>query len=381
MSLNRSLKPTLALILAAALGMPMTAVATEISLAPMERAHTFAQIRQGEQMHTLFVTSLNGTTISAIDLSALSGLHSSDAFDVITRFTAVELDGFAKSGKQSRNYSLTRLTGVGPRGLAHIAAGTNYPAHGKEVGHEEAFLFPKISAATGPRSTIHVGAGDLLDYEVEVCARFDREVRSAADFEAARKGLFLCGDYSDRATLVRKLNLRDVGSGDGFPDAKSGPERFPAGPFLVVPKEWKSFLNDVVIETYVNGERRQRAKAGDMIKDLRAIVTETLDSAATRTWAYQGARVPMVGRPAIGTDSAVLTGTGDGVVFKEPSPAVIKELMGAKDRAGQLAVIERYLAGEVDKRIYLQPGNQVRYTSNYLGSIDSQVVAAARAKK
>ena len=137
----------------------------------------------------------------------------------------------------------------------------------------------------------------------------------------------------------------------------------------------------MVIETYVNGERRQRAKAGDMIKDLRTIVTETLDSAATRTWAYQGARVPMVSRPAIGTDSAVLTGTGDGVVFKEPGPAVITELMGAKDRAGQLAVIERYLAGEVDKRMYLQPGNQVRYTSNYLGSIDSQVVAAARAKK
>jgi 2-keto-4-pentenoate hydratase/2-oxohepta-3-ene-1,7-dioic acid hydratase in catechol pathway len=349
--------------------------ATGTSLAPLEKAHSFAQVRQGGAVSTLLVLTLAGQKITALNLSELAGLYSADAFDVIDRFTVAELDGLARRAQDPRSYALAHLLGVGPRGLAHIAAGTNYPAHGAEVGIADAFLFPKISQATGPRTTLVAAPGALIDYEVEVCARFDREIRSMADFDAARKGLFVCGDFSDRAAMMRNLNLRDIASGDGFPDAKSGADRFPAGPLLVVPRDWKSFLAGVVIETHVNGARRQQANAGAMIKDLRAIVSETLDQAATRTWSYRGGRIPMVRRPAIGTESAVLTGTGDGVVFREPGPEVIKELMQPGGRAAQLAVIDRYVAGEAAKRIYLQPGNTVRYTSNYLGWIDTTIVA------
>ena len=42
--------------------------------------------------------------------------------------------------------------------------------------------------------------------------------------------------------------------------------------------------------------------------------------------------------------------------------------------------IDGYIAGEVAKRIYLQPGNTVLYTSNRLGSILTTVVPAAAAK-
>ena len=345
-------------------------------LAPMDKAHTFSQVRHGDKTSTLLVTALGGDTVSAIDLSEISGLYSADAFDVIGRFDAAALAGLAGQPPHVRTYPLGGLIGVGPRGVAHIAAGTNYPAHGAEVGHEEAFLFPKISAATGPRSTIVADADGLLDYEVEVCARFDRELRSVADFDAARKGLFLCGDFSDRATLVKQLNLRDVGSGDGFPDAKSGSDRFPVGAFLVVPRDWKSFLKDIDIATYVNGERRQYAQAGDMLKDLRAIVGEALEGAQTRTWLFQDGRIPMLGRAAIETGSAVLTGTGEGVVFKKPGAAVMKSVMQAKGRPGQLAALDRYVKDEIGKRIYLQPGDKVVYGSNYLGTIDTSVVAA-----
>lgn len=118
-----------------------------------------------------------------------------------------------------------------------------------------------------------------------------------------------------------------------------------------------------------------------MIKDLPTIVRETLSEAGTRTWSYGGARISMIARPAIGTDSAILSGTGDGVVFREPGPEVMKDVMTAQDRAAQLAVIERYLAGESAKRIYLQPGNRVRHSSNYLGWIESRVVAAPQAER
>lgn len=385
MSPKRSPLSLACLVLAAAIALPAapshaapagTAIAA--TLAPIGQAHTFAQARQGERVSTLLVLTLTGRAITAVDLSQLSSLYSADAFDVIDRFTAAELDAVARQAHGARSYALQQLLGMGPRGLAHIAAGTNYPAHGEEVGIADAFLFPKLSQATGSRTTLAAAPGALIDYEVEVCARFDREIRSMADFDAARKGLFLCGDFSDRAAMMRNLNLRDVPSGDGFADAKSGPGRFPAGPFLVVPRDWKTFLAAVVIETHIDGARRQQATAGAMIKDLRAIVTETLDDAGKRTWRYQDGRIPMVPRPALGTGQAVLTGTGAGVVFQQPGPDVVKELMQAKDRAGQLVVIDRYVAAEAAKRIYLQPGNTVRYTSNYLGSIDTTIVAPQR---
>ena len=344
------------------------------ALAPLDQAHTFAQISTANGVSTLLVLSLSHSHATAIDLSALVALHSRDAFDVISRFDAATLDALARQGQRAKRYLSASLLGVGPRGLAHIAAGTNYPAHGAETGVDEAFLFPKLSQAGAPRTTVATAPGELLDYEVEICARFDRELRSMQDFDAARKGLFLCGDFTDRAALVRNIDLKNITSGDGFADAKSGPDRFPAGPFLVVPRDWKAFLANVTIATHVNGQPRQAARAGDMIKDLPAIVKEALERGATRSWSYAGARIPMLARAAIGTDSAVLTGTGDGVVFRAPGPDVMQQVMSAKDRATQLAAIERYLATQAQQRIYLQPGDRVRHASNYLGWIGARVV-------
>lgn len=363
---------------------PPAAQASAATLAPLEQAHTFAQVRQGQhggRIATLLVLARTASQVEAIDLSALSGLYGLDAFDVIRRFDAAALDALARSRAGVRTVPFSSLLGVGPRGLAHVAAGTNYPAHGAEVGVDDAFLFPKLSAASGPDGAIAAAPGALLDYEVEVCARFDRELRSLADFDAARKGFFLCGDFTDRATLVRNIDLKNIPSGDGFADAKSGPRRFPAGQLLVVPRDWKAFLDRVHIATFVNGERRQLARAGDMIKDLRAIVGETLAQAHTRTWSYRGARIPMVERGAIGTESAILTGTGEGVVFQQPGPEVMREVMTASDRARQLAVVERYLAGQERRRIYLQPGDEVRHASNYLGAIRVRVVAPSSADR
>jgi 2-keto-4-pentenoate hydratase/2-oxohepta-3-ene-1,7-dioic acid hydratase in catechol pathway len=357
---------------------------TGIALAPFELAHTFAQVRPAGQDNgpaTLLVLSLAKDGVKAIDLSAVSGLHGADAFDVIQRFDAAALDALARQPGRARRYPLAGLLGVGPRGLAHIAAGL------RQLGKQEGVVdtgfcaVRRIVGAGGPRASVATAPGMLLDYEVEVCVRFDRELRSMPDFDAARKGLFLCGDFTDRAALVRNIDLKNITSGDGFADAKSGPDRFPTGPFLVVPRDWKAFLAGVTIATHVDGAPRQAARAADMIKDLPTIVRETLSEAGTRTWSYGGGRIPMVARPAIGTDSAILSGTGDGVVFREPGPEVMKDVMTAKDRAAQLAVIERYLAGESAKRIYLQPGNRVRHSSNYLGWIESRVVGAPQAER
>ncbi|MCR6684907.1 fumarylacetoacetate hydrolase family protein [Pseudoxanthomonas sp.] len=356
-----------------------TPAAQAPELAPPALAHTFAQVRDpGGRIATLLVVGLDPEQVRAIDLSAASGLYAADAFDVVAMFDAGQLDALARTGAPVRHQRHGELLGVGPRGLAHVAAGTNYPEHGKEVGMDQGtFLFPKLSPAGGPRATVTAAPGVLLDYEVEVCARFDREIRSLADFDASRIGLFLCGDYSDRAALFRNIDLRDPYSGDGFADAKSGADRFPAGPFLVVPRDWRAFLAATTLQTRVDGRLRQDVRAADMIRNLRDIVGEALAGAAEgRTWSYRHERIRALRRDAIPTSTAVLTGTGDGVVFREPRPELVAELLQAADRPAQRTIIDRYIGEEDARRIYLQPGNRVRYQSNYLGWIDTEVVAA-----
>ncbi|HAK92344.1 hypothetical protein [Massilia timonae] len=196
----RTILSSASLALAATTAPAAAPPAAAPTLAPLAQAHTFAQVRQGSRVHTLLALEMGAGKLTAIDLSAASGSYSPDAFDVINRFDAAALDRLARQAQGAVSHPLEHLLGVGPRGLAHIAAGTNYPAHGKEVGMHEAFLFPKLSAAGAPRARVAAVPGALLDYEVEVCARFDRELRSGADFDAARKGFFLCGDFSDRAT-------------------------------------------------------------------------------------------------------------------------------------------------------------------------------------
>lgn len=339
-------------------------------------ALTFAQVDDGGRIATILVLRVGAESVQGIDLSARTHHYASDAFDVVGGLAWDEVARIAAAAEGVQTFPMTRLVGVGPRGLAHIAAGTNYPEHGKETGMDQgAFLFPKFSQATGPADRVEAAPGVLLDYEAEICARFDREIRTVADFESARKGFFLCGDFSDRAALFRGIDLEDPYSGDGFADAKSGPGRFPTGPFLVVPRDWEGFLETLDFQTIVDGEKRQDVRASDMIKDLRTIVAETLAEGSTRTWSYDAGRVPMIRRTAIGTESAVLTGTGDGVVFREPDPALIEELMASRDRDHQLDVIGKYIAAEEASRKYLQPGNLVRYTSNHLGTIETRVVS------
>lgn len=346
--------------------------------AVFEDALTFAQVDDEDRISTILIVGISDDHVQGINLSGISNHYAQDAFDVVNGLTWEKVERIARAKKSLQSFAVTQLVGVGPRGLAHIAAGTNYPEHGKETGmDEDAFLFPKFSQATGPRGHVATAPGILLDYEAEVCARFDREIRTLADFDAAKKGFFLCGDFSDRAALFREINLKNPYSGDGFPDAKSGPGRFPAGPFLVVPKNWEAFLDRLNFKTFVDGEKRQDVNASNMIKDLRTIVKETLAEGSTRTWSYASGRVHMIQRSAIGTESAVLTGTGDGVVFREPSPELIKELMEAPDRSHELEIIGRFVDEEDAKRKYLQVGSTVRHTSNYLGWIDTQVVSVS----
>ena len=121
-------KPTVVptLMLAALLAMPFAQSraaapvhaladdATQAMLAPMDTAHTFAHVRKGNVVSTVFVVALSRGSVTAIDLSELSGLHSVDAFDVISRFSLAQLDALGRQPSRTQTYPLSQLLGVGP---------------------------------------------------------------------------------------------------------------------------------------------------------------------------------------------------------------------------------------------------------------------------
>lgn len=67
--------------------------------------------------------------------------------------------------------------------------GTNFPEHAEEASSGSVFQFPKFGARSPARTTVKREDGILLDYEVELCGRFDRDITALDDFDAATKGV------------------------------------------------------------------------------------------------------------------------------------------------------------------------------------------------
>lgn len=359
----------------------MDAPALANSIAPVDQALTLAQINSPAGLHTILILEDSGTPASGgvlgLNLSKLYGSTPADPLAMIASVGQARIrQDLTANISLAKNYDREDFVISPAIGTAHVAAGTNYPAHGEEVGVDEVFLFPKFSVPTPYLSSVSAAPGGLLDYEIELCARFDRDIASAQDFAVAVKGIFLCGDYTDRATLMREIDTDDVASGRGFTDAKSGDDRFPVGPFIVVPDDWEQFLNNIQMTLSVNGEIRQDAKGADMIMKLDDIVLASLEQGDELRWTLKGERIRLIEQDSIRAGQVVLTGTPEGVVFRQPSSSFIfwngaRWLFTFGFLGGNPLdyVIERFIEDARDEAKYLQPGDNVVMRASYLGEI------------
>jgi 2-keto-4-pentenoate hydratase/2-oxohepta-3-ene-1,7-dioic acid hydratase in catechol pathway len=259
-------------------------------------------------------------------------------------------------------------------GQYHIAAGTNYPEHGEEVNIDSPFLFPKLGAITPPFSAV-ARRDALLDYEVELALVLlaDHPLDGTAP---AALGLTIVNDLTDRERLVRGLNLLDIDSGAGFPDAKSRDGVLPVGSFLVIPRDWKTYSADLELELYVNGGLRQRSTTSAMIWSPEQIFREVA-ARQGRLLPYQGSTVPLA--PPGGTLAArtiILTGTPEGVVFRPPTARQV--MAGIPPYALSFAwstrsPLDRYLAAAHASGAFLQPGDEVLLRAERLGLLRTTV--------
>lgn len=355
------------------------------SVADPAVALTFAQTRDATgHIMTLLVTNLGREMIQAVDLTELGVPLDADVFDVVSRLGTTTLQEAAIRVDRRRRYRIAALLPAAGDGRRHVATGTNFREHAKEAGIDGVFNFPKFGSATSARTTVGRRPKDLLDYEVEICTRFDRDVRSVADFDAARKGFFLCGDFTDRAQLLRLVNTKDIGSGQGFSDAKSRADFFPTGPFLVIPLDWQAFVKAERITTHVNQEVRQDARGGEMILEFRAIVRKALTNGGGGRYTFRGSSVPLLPGGGIPRGTSVMSGTSAGVIFKPPGArdyfaGVARYILtGAmlRSESAQRVAIETFIEKEQRSGRYLRSGDVVIHRSSSMGDLEIRVVPA-----
>ena len=338
--------------------------------------------------HVLLVTELQGDQISAVDLTAAGLTTKTDFFDVLTDVGIETLVDVAQAEANDqlpvvqRNFGdLLPAAGTAAR---HVASGTNFPEHQEETGSESVFNFPKFGVATPPVTTVSTDADELLDYEVEICTRFDRDIERIEDFDAAQKGFFLCGDFSNRSVLTRLIDPDNFDSGTGFSDAKSGPERFPSGGLFVVPLDWESFVKNERLVTQINDEMRQDARAGAMILSFRSLVEKALADTESTRFLYDDKRWRLVENGMIARDQVLMSGTAEGVIFMPPNMkqivrgAMLYILKGTflTGQAPYDAVLENFLDEERASLRFLQPGHLVTHNSSNMGTISVVVQRA-----
>jgi 2-keto-4-pentenoate hydratase/2-oxohepta-3-ene-1,7-dioic acid hydratase in catechol pathway len=348
------------------------------SIADPDRALTLAQYRAGEgEVVTLLVDAVHEGKISGIDLADLGARREEDPFAALASIDADQLTA-AFSGHFERHVvAIEQLLPTAPPGGRHLGIGTNFPEHAEEAHSESVFVFPKFGAATPARTMVAAPEGGLLDYEVELCMRFDRPIRSLEDFDAAVKGLFLCADFTDRIALLELADPDNLDSGYGFSDAKSGLGFFPTGPFLVIPKDWSSFVADTRMMTWLNGEARQDARGGEMTLDFRELAEKVLGDMTARRFYYAGDFYKLAPNQHISQDMALMSGTSEGVIFTTPARHDYIEIAlayllegGPLSGKGLMDIaIPVFIESERASGHFLQPGDTVVYRASMLGDI------------
>ncbi len=354
--------------------------ALDPGLAPMAQALTLARFAGGDgKPVTLLVTGFDQAGVTGI---ALTNLGAAQTGDPLRDLASLERLPTALPAGPRVTVPIQSLLPSGPDGAVHIGTGTNFPEHAAEASSKAVFQFPKFGTATPARTTIRARPGILLDYEVELCMRFDRDIASLADFDAAVKGVFLCGDFTNRNALVAMADPDNLDSGFGFSDSKSGPGHFPTGPFIVVPRDWKAFSGQLRMTTSVNDEPRQDARGREMTLDFRQLAEHALADMDRARFQYRGAFYPLAPDRRIGSGMTLMSGTSEGTIFTPPARADYIEgvmaylLAGGPFSATGLVdhVKQKFIANELKSGHFLKPGDRVRHGSNMLGDIVVEVI-------
>ena len=185
--------------------------------------------------------------------------------DRVETLTAAPWAGGQPTGNVFAVNEIRLLAPVVPGKIIGLAR--TYPDHAAELGNpipREPLMFLKPpSAVIGPDENILVPPNvGRVDYEGELALVIGRRCARLREDESAL-------DYIFGFTCVNDVTARDLQKAEGhFTRAKAFDTFCPIGPLVVTGLDPKQ----LVVESYVNGERRQRGAVGEMIFSLDAII-------------------------------------------------------------------------------------------------------------
>ncbi len=166
-------------------------------------------------------------------------------------------------GRKERTFRIEDVTLLPPSTPSKIVAvGLNYRDHAEEMGKpipEEPLIFIKPSSAViGPGDEIvYPRASKRVDYEAELALVVGKRARRVSPEEA--------GDYILGYTCFNDVTARDLQRKDVQYTRAKGFDTFaPMGPWI----ETEIDPSDLLVESYVNGERRQSSSTANMIFDV-----------------------------------------------------------------------------------------------------------------
>jgi len=351
--------------------------------APLEQAITLAQFRAPNgDTHTLLVLGREGESVTGIDLAELGTPATADPFAALAAVNLTPVLAGRAGTMPKVTVAISDLLPSGTAGTRQIGTGTNFPEHAEEAESGTVFQFPKFGPASSARTRVQAPEGILLDYEVEICVRFDRTLRTVEDFDLAVKAFFLCGDFTNRNALINLADPDNLDSGSGFSDAKSGPDFFPTGPFLVIPRDWKTFVANIRMTTAINDAPRQDARGSEMTLDFRGLALKAFTDMTKSRFLYRGSYTTLMPDGAIPPSATLMSGTAEGTIFTPPTRRDLIDAAFAYVIAGgpfarqspMDIAREKFIANELAGGHFLQPNDVVRHRSNVLGDIVITVV-------
>lgn len=352
-----------------------------VEIASLDEALTFARVKVGQGRHIIAVTRFINGEIKGVDLTLALNGRFDDPIDAYLEFGYTGLVQLIKKSRFAFPVKMGADQLITPVDLGdkHIAVGTNYPAHAGETGVKQGpFLFPKRVSPTGPYFDVFAREG-LLDYEVELAAVI---LRPIGDGKLPNEfGLILSNDFTNRAMLLRNVDVNDVASGKGFTTGKSFPGYLPVGNLFVVPGNPGEFVQKIVLKLYVNDLLRQRSATGQMIWDFETIVTE-IWSKRDIVWAHDGGAVSLMGEDSVIRDrTLIMSGTPHGVLFQGiPLTAkllgIFSWITGGWNSSVVQNVIEAYIRQAGEYGTYLQPEDIVSIHVDKLGILRNQVIGS-----
>jgi len=158
------------------------------------------------------------------------------------------------------------------RPQAVVCVGQNYATLSDELGlpaAKEPVIFLKHpNSIVGPYDDIRIPPGaECVDWEVELAVVMGAPaayLESDEEALACIAGVTIANDVSERS-------LQMSNSGGQWAKGKSAPTFNPLGPALV-PLEAVQDLQNLRLNTWVNGELRQDASTGDMLFDVASLI-------------------------------------------------------------------------------------------------------------